>query len=133
MDSATEFLFGSCVDSLSSTLPYPSDAVSVPAIQNPFGAEEANKFIAAFSDAMQQIAYRERMGTYNNRAKSMAVISKYLEPIAHQALERNKTRGRQSEEPEDSTLLDDFVEKTSGKSQAVEGRNVNAFISSEFT
>ncbi|KAJ7870761.1 hypothetical protein B0H14DRAFT_3439854 [Mycena olivaceomarginata] len=132
MDSATEFLFGSCVDSLSSTLPYPSDAVSVPAIQNPFGAEEANKFIASFSDAMQQIAYRERMGT-DKTAKSMAVISKYLEPIIHQALERNKTRGRQSEEPEDSTLLDDLVEKTSGKSQAVEGRNVSAFISSEFT
>jgi hypothetical protein len=75
MDSATEFLFGSCVDSLSSTLPggpYPSDAVSVPAIQNPFSAEEENKFIAAFSFAMQQIAYRERMGI-DKTAKSMAV------------------------------------------------------------
>jgi hypothetical protein len=62
MDSATEFLFGSCVDSLSSTLPYPANATYIPAAHNSVRAQEANKFTVAFNDAMLQIAYRERAG-----------------------------------------------------------------------
>jgi hypothetical protein len=72
---------------------------------------------------MQQIAYRERVGWSwplqelftEKTAKSMAVISKYLEPIIHQALERKKTCGRQSEEPDEESTLRDELQKTSGE------------------
>ncbi|KAF7369356.1 hypothetical protein MVEN_00264200 [Mycena venus] len=121
MDAATEFLFGSCVDSLSSTPPYPSNATSVPAVHNSVRAEQATKFTAAFGDAMQQIANRERIGWIwplyelfgDKTAKSMDVISKYLEPIIHEALQKKTSREKELEEREDSTLLDELVEKTS--------------------
>ncbi|KAJ7872727.1 cytochrome P450 monooxygenase pc-1 [Mycena leptocephala] len=122
MDSATEFLFGSCVDSLSSTLPYPANATYIPAAHNSVRAQEANKFTVAFNDAMLQIAYRERAGWIwplyelfvDKTAKSMRVVSKYLDPIIHEALEKKKrvTETQIFEEPEDSTLLDELVKKT---------------------
>ncbi|KAJ7861903.1 cytochrome P450 [Mycena leptocephala] len=88
MDSATEFLFGSC---------------------------EANNSVA-FNDAMLQIAYRERAGwiwPIRIIPKSMRVVSKYLDPIIHEALEKKKRAETQIfEEPEDSTLLDELVKKT---------------------
>ncbi|KAJ6568864.1 cytochrome P450 [Mycena capillaripes] len=123
MDSATEFLFGSCVDSLSATLPYPSNAASEPAFHSSVHTEEANDFTAAFSEAMLLIATRERAGWVwplyevfvDQTAKPMKVVSKYLDPIIHNALEKKKraTQTVAFEEREDSTLLDELIEKTS--------------------
>ncbi|KAJ7115327.1 cytochrome P450 monooxygenase pc-1 [Mycena epipterygia] len=122
MDAAAEFLFGSCLDSLSSALPYPSNALSVPAIHNSPQAQEGNNFTAAFSEAMLQIIFRERVGWIwplyevfvDQTAKPMKVVTKYLDPIIHEALEKKK-RGetRTSDDSENITLLDDLIEKTS--------------------
>ncbi|KAJ7465949.1 cytochrome P450 monooxygenase pc-1 [Mycena latifolia] len=123
MDVATEFLFGSCMDSLSSTLPYPSNAFAVPGVQNSPRADEANRFTAAFSEAMQQIAFRERVGWIwplyevfvDQTAKPMKVVAKYLDPIIHDALEKKKQipQIRGSQDDENITLLDDLIETTS--------------------
>lgn len=46
----------------------------------------------------------------------MRVVSKYLDPIIHEALEKKKRVAETQifEEPEDSTLLDELVKKTAG-------------------
>ncbi|KAJ7704877.1 cytochrome P450, partial [Mycena rosella] len=117
MDAATKFLFGSYVDSLSSTLPYPSNAGQVPPIHNSARAQEANNFTAAFGDAMLQIAFRERVGWIwplyelfvDQTAKSMKVVANYLDPIIQQALDKKKHGIRTSANREDFTLLESWT------------------------
>ena len=56
MDSATEFLFGTCVNSLHASIPYAKNAVlsAVERQQAELGkGEEAARFLAAFDLSMQ--------------------------------------------------------------------------------
>lgn len=62
MDSATEFLFGSCVDSLKANVPYAHNVRFPPPQSTSAGAQTANKFIEAFNESMQAIAEREHYG-----------------------------------------------------------------------
>ncbi|KAJ6608854.1 cytochrome P450 [Mycena sp. CBHHK59/15] len=121
MDSATEFLFGACVDSLSATLPYPHNA---PANRDSSKARAASDFTAAFSTAMLQIAFRERVGWVwplfemfaDHTAGPMGVVDEYLDPIIRAAMEK-KTRGgvewEGGADGESDTLLDELLKSTS--------------------
>ncbi|KAJ7923482.1 cytochrome P450 monooxygenase pc-1 [Mycena leptocephala] len=105
MDSASEFLFNSCVHSLKANLPYPHNA------------RAAIKFTDAFSDAMVCISQREVLGRIwplfeifgDKTAEPMRAISEYLDPVIHAAMERSASPGR-----EELSLLDDLLNTTSG-------------------
>lgn len=81
MDSASEFLFGHDVKSLSSGLPYAHNVVG----QNqPSGPAE--KFVVAFAESQNVIASRSRVGwTWplleifeDKSAKHMKIVTAYL-------------------------------------------------------
>ncbi|KAJ7125198.1 cytochrome P450 monooxygenase pc-3 [Mycena epipterygia] len=127
MDSATEFLFGVCVDSLSCTPPYPHTA-TLPVLHESPRAEEAKAFTAAFTEAMLRIAFRQRVGWIwpmfemfsDKTAKPMEVVTKYIDPIIHAALNKKnratediKTEKDAADFGEESSLLDELLKSTS--------------------
>lgn len=129
LDSATEFLFGRDVCSLSAGLIYPPSSPhskSVASENHP-----ANKFAHAFSEAQIGTAYRGRFGSawrlsefWTDRVKKhMDVCYKFIDPILKEALEKKKmlkdngligekgdTKDREVTEGE--TLLDHLVNYT---------------------
>ncbi|KAJ6562294.1 cytochrome P450 monooxygenase pc-3 [Mycena capillaripes] len=120
MDSATSFLFGSCVDSLAAPLPYPSTSSS------PFLAaaspDPADVFTAAYTAAMNHISSRSRFGwiwalfelTGDATRPQMRIVDAYLEPIIATAVARKSALGASGAlkgEPE--TLLDELLNLTS--------------------
>ncbi|KAJ6463709.1 hypothetical protein C8R47DRAFT_1079854 [Mycena vitilis] len=62
MDSATKFLFGTCVDSLKANIPYTHSVAFPPTQSTSAHAQTANRGIEMFNDAMQIIAQREWIG-----------------------------------------------------------------------
>ncbi|KAJ7183187.1 cytochrome P450 [Mycena filopes] len=124
MDAATEFLFGTCVDSLSATLPYPHNASSQTATP---GSQQANDFPKAFNEVLLQLAFRERLGWAwplvelfgDKTAAPMKIVTEFVDPIIHNALEkREKNAGVKHMEFEgantgdDETLLDELLKST---------------------
>nr|AAX49400.1 cytochrome P450 monooxygenase pc-2 [Phanerodontia chrysosporium] len=123
LDSATEFLFGQCVHSLASVLPYPHDA---PAHLQTTGASRTEDFARAFAEAQDAVSFRLRMGwlwpwfeLFGSRTKApMAVVDAFLDPILRDAVARadkikRENGGRvpevKGEIEEDETLLDHLV------------------------
>ncbi|EKM59241.1 uncharacterized protein PHACADRAFT_249548 [Phanerochaete carnosa HHB-10118-sp] len=126
LDSATEFLFGSCVASLSSVLPYPHTA---PAHLLGQSASRAEDFARAFAEAQTVLNFRIRMGwlwPWFELAKSktrtpMEVVDAFLDPILKAAVEKadrikegngGKVPEVKEEIEEDETLLDHLVKYT---------------------
>ncbi|KAF7366339.1 hypothetical protein MSAN_00890300 [Mycena sanguinolenta] len=120
MDSSTSFLFGSCVDSLSAPLPYPS-TVSSPFLA-PASPDPADVFTKAYSTAINHISSRSRFGwiwpffeiTGDATHSQMRVVDAYLEPIITAAVARKNAlavEGAPKGEPE--TLLDELLNLTS--------------------
>ncbi|KAG1856281.1 cytochrome P450 [Suillus tomentosus] len=114
LDSATEFLFGQDVCSLSAGLIYPPSSPRPKDIA--FENHPANKFAHAFSEAQIAAAYRGRFGSawrlsefWTDRVKKhMDVCYKFIDPILKEALEKNKT------------LKENMGEKTDAKDRDVE-------------
>ncbi|KAJ7148564.1 cytochrome P450 monooxygenase pc-1 [Mycena crocata] len=126
MDSATEFLFGSCVDSLKANIPYPHNIAFPPPQSASADAQTANKFIEAFNESMQVIAEREHLGHiwplfeifHDKSAEPMKVVSAFLDPIIRAAVEKKRaaeamTMKEKTAEIEPETLLDDLLNSTS--------------------
>ncbi|TDL14680.1 cytochrome P450 [Rickenella mellea] len=122
LDSATEFLFGSCVHSLSAGLPYPPSSTN--SLDKNNNDHPANIFARAFQDSQDIIALRSRFGEawplfefWEDRTKRpMGVINKFIEPIVEEAV-RRKREGRDGEvekggEGDEETLLDHLVNYT---------------------
>ncbi|EIW61469.1 cytochrome P450 monooxygenase pc-3 [Trametes versicolor FP-101664 SS1] len=124
LDSATEFLFGACVNSLHSDLPYAyNDAVAPQFARAPNVAE---RFSAAFAGAQNVISMRTRVGWFwhlqellNDRsAEHMRVVDEFLQPILEEAIAKNRAAKAQLEatgekgSEEDETLLDHLVKLT---------------------
>ncbi|PSR74974.1 hypothetical protein PHLCEN_2v9388 [Hermanssonia centrifuga] len=123
LDSATEFLFGSCVHSLRNSLPYPHNVPMPGAHQSP-----AEDFAKAFAEAQTAIAHRARVGWiwpwselfHDKTELPMRVVDAYLDPILKAALKKaedEKESGRVNEEvrddlEENETLLDHLVRYT---------------------
>lgn len=127
LDSATEFLFGKDVCSLSAGLVYPPS--SPRSKDAAFENHPANKFAHAFSDAQIATAYRGRFGSawrlsefWTDRVKkNMDTCYKFIDPILKEALEKNKmlkkdidekTDPKDREVQEGETLLDHLVNYT---------------------
>ncbi|KAF7351018.1 hypothetical protein MSAN_01664100 [Mycena sanguinolenta] len=122
MDSATEFLFGSCVDSLACTPPYPHNASMKRSLNDSPRAQAANAFTEAYGEAMHQISLRQRLGWAwplfemfeDKTAKPMEVVTKYIDPLIEAAL--NKKLAEEKDmvySSEDSCLLDELMKSTS--------------------
>ncbi|KAF7330275.1 hypothetical protein MVEN_02465400 [Mycena venus] len=124
MDAATEFLFGTCVDSLSAVLPYPHNASSDTPIPQ---SQRANDFPTAFGDAMRQITFREWVGwvwplfeMFEDRtAKPMKIVRGFVDPIIHSAVEKKKRNAgvrnmefEGADNGENDTLLDELLKST---------------------
>ncbi|KAG1895877.1 cytochrome P450 [Suillus fuscotomentosus] len=127
LDSATEFLFGQDVCSLSAGLIYPPSSPRSKDIA--FENHPANKFAHAFSEAQIAAAYRGRFGSawrlsefWTDRVKKhMDVCYKFIDPILKEALEKNKmlkenmdekTDAKDRDVEEGETLLDHLVNYT---------------------
>ncbi|KAF8332425.1 cytochrome P450 monooxygenase pc-1 [Amanita rubescens] len=125
LDAASEFLFGSCVHSLSAGLPYPHNVVPSSAFADTNHAASANAFAKALLEAEGTIADRERTGwiwplaeMWEDKARQpMQIVDGYLEPIIREALSKQKAGafhkkndGGHLEEGE--TLLDHLVQVT---------------------
>ncbi|KAG0701642.1 cytochrome P450 [Suillus ampliporus] len=123
LDSASEFLFGHCIDSLSVGLPYPYNATeSTNAVQ---GDNAAVAFSNAFSQAQQAINRRISIGQTwrlaeilaDSTAQHMKVVDAFLDPVLKDALEKKLTTPEldRTEFLDDQTLVDHLVNLTSGE------------------
>ncbi|KAJ7200155.1 cytochrome P450 monooxygenase pc-1 [Mycena pura] len=122
MDSATEFLFGTCVNSLLANMPYAHN-VAFPPLQST--SADANKFIEAFNESMLLVAEREQYGhiwpiweIMGDKTKApMKVVNAFLDPIIRAAVEKRKRKVKavgDGETPgEAETLLEELLNSTS--------------------
>ncbi|KAJ8092414.1 hypothetical protein PM082_023869 [Marasmius tenuissimus] len=121
LDAATEFLFGSCVDNLSSPLPYPSNHAS----SGPSTTTRADRFSQAFLRAQEAVAQRVNLGgsvwplfeIFEDKVKGpMEIVSSFIEPIIAEALAKKRLRTDKpkpkDEVGEEETLLDHLVDIT---------------------
>ncbi|KAJ7692945.1 cytochrome P450 [Mycena rosella] len=117
MDSATSFLFGSCVDSLAAPLPYPASASASPCPTAP--PARSDVFSAAYTAAIEHISSRSRIGWIwpllelggDATHTSMRIVDDYLTPIVRAAVDRGAAGNLKGAEPE--TLLDELLNLTS--------------------
>ncbi|KAG8976679.1 hypothetical protein FRB90_009077, partial [Tulasnella sp. 427] len=111
MDSATEFLFGRSVNSMSSPLPVPGEATDDK-------SDGENAFVSAFNAALDVCAFRVNAGEHwplwefkGDRTRShMKVIYNYLNPIVDEAIRnKKKAEGSEGAEADETTLLGHLV------------------------
>ncbi|KAI6035665.1 cytochrome P450 [Pisolithus orientalis] len=92
LDSATEFLLGKCVRSLSAGLVYPKN--SLRGQDEDYKNHPSNVFARAFLNAQTNAAFRSRLGSFWRLAefwgdcikKEMEVCHKFIDPILKEAL-----------------------------------------------
>ncbi|KAG8987804.1 hypothetical protein FRB90_003136 [Tulasnella sp. 427] len=118
MDSATEFLFGRSVDSMSSPLPQPGSTA-----EDTMDTE--NGFVRAFNAALSVVGKRLYAGAlwrwfefFEDKTRPhMKVIHDYLDPIVNEALKKRGEKELEEEEEKEkeeewNTLLEDLVAST---------------------
>lgn len=129
LDSATEFLFGRDVCSLSAGLVYPPNSPLATDIA--FQNHPANRFFHAFLEAQSETAFRGRVGRQwrlfelgSDRVKKhMHVCHEFIDPILEEALSKKKALKEaglmpdknEKETVEGETLLDHLVNYTEGE------------------
>ena len=129
LDSATEFLFGKDVSSLSAGLVYPPN--SPPSTCTVSQNHLVSRFFRAFLEAQSATAFRGRVGKGwrlfefwgDNVKKHMHICHEYIDPILEEALSKKKALredGLVSEKNEEEpvkaeTLLDHLVNYTEGE------------------
>lgn len=125
LDSATEFLFGSCVHSLNSSLPYPRGLIPYTEMTE---LSPSERFAYAFGKVQQIVAERPRLGWVwplkeifrTSTDEYMEIVDGFIEPILKDALRKKEQRLKEEhvlddkESQEDETLLDQLVKQTSG-------------------
>ncbi|KAG2342994.1 cytochrome P450 [Suillus weaverae] len=120
LDSASEFLFGHCIDSLSAELPFPYNTLQS---TNTTRGDNAAAFADAFSQAQHAISRRVIIGSAwpmteilaDCTAQHMKVVNEFLDPILEAALGRHSTAAKldTNETLGDQTLVDHLVKLTS--------------------
>ena len=136
LDSATEFLLGHNVGSLSAEIPYPPFASH----KNPksFYDHPSNKFLGAFTEAQIGTAVRTTSGTewpflefwQDKVTPSRKIIDDFSEPLIEKALnerELGSKIGAEVADDEDMTLLAHLVKVTQDKS-ILKDELVNLFV-----
>ena len=123
MDSATEFLFGSNVDTLHAPLAYAHNSP----LHSSTDAKphSSTQFAKAFSQAQSQIALRSRLAGMwplaefwkDKTEDSMKVIYDFIDPILKKALVKKGRAGNKldADASQSETLLDHLVGQTDGK------------------
>lgn len=118
LDTATVFLFGQDVKSLSGDLPYPSTYKEPSPPTHP-----ADQFAFAFVQAQEQTYLRGfHRGVWplfefweDTIAKHKNVVWEFVNPVVHAALEKKKaSKGVCEVDRDESTLLDYLVQQTDG-------------------
>lgn len=119
MDTATEFLFGQDVKSLSAQLPYPSTYKGYAPIRD----HPSDKFTSAFNRAQEYSFPRGFFGKAwrlpefweDKVAAQMRITDEFINPLIYSAL-RKKKDAKESYEvvKDDETLLDHLVKQTDG-------------------
>ncbi|KAG7443919.1 cytochrome P450 [Guyanagaster necrorhizus] len=146
LDSATEFLFGEDICSLSARLPYPSGWSQSQAGDTAFAADHpSNIFVRAFVKGQELIARRSRTGTmwpllefwHNKVTPHRHVIEGIVQPLLDDAFARKKQKADAGEalddkEKEVTSLLDDLVEDTED-TRAIIDELVNILVASRDT
>ncbi|KAF8829968.1 hypothetical protein HHX47_DHR2000231 [Lentinula edodes] len=142
LDSATEFLFGSCVNSLAAGLPYPHNvaptvvsgsvmpnSVSSSTLLSPNASafSLARDFSNAFLEAQEAVSSRERFSMiwpvleiHKDRTKEpMKVINAFIQPIVDEAVAKMRSQkelgqmsGLAADIDDNETLLDHLVKQT---------------------
>ncbi|KAI0368065.1 cytochrome P450 monooxygenase pc-3 [Pilatotrama ljubarskyi] len=124
LDSASEFLFGTCVDSLKSDIPYAYNDPIAPKFARELSV--ADRFSAAFQGAQHVISMRTREGwtwhfselLRDRSADHMSVVDAFLQPILEDAIAKKHAVKAQLEgkgetkADESETLLDHLVKLT---------------------
>ncbi|KAL0948882.1 hypothetical protein HGRIS_008998 [Hohenbuehelia grisea] len=125
LDSATEFLFGKDVKSLSAGLPYPS---SSPLAASTLSNHPANIFAEAFMEGQYLTALRTRYGPHwplfewTDRIKPYRdIVNRFIDPIIEDALLKAHNAGDAGDVEtdakslsEDETLLSHLIKMTQG-------------------
>ncbi|KAA1466958.1 cytochrome P450 [Dentipellis sp. KUC8613] len=115
LDAATDFLFGSCVNSLHGALPIAGLAKMGPkgsSIDDEFGT-----FAWAFEAVQVQLTRRTRIGNNwplfemfsDKTRKGNAIIQAWLRPLVDRALNEKAKGGKDGKKDEDHTFLDHLV------------------------
>ncbi|KIL58254.1 hypothetical protein M378DRAFT_170840 [Amanita muscaria Koide BX008] len=144
LDTATEFLFGTCVHSLSAGLPYPHNIVSTTTRGAGSTVTTSSKaFSDAFLDALRVISDRQRYGWAwplreilgDHTRKPMKIVDGYIQPIIKEALAKKRAekmdeKGREGTSDhleEGETLLDHLVQVTED-SKVIKDETLNIMI-----
>ncbi|KAK7451227.1 hypothetical protein VKT23_012565 [Stygiomarasmius scandens] len=121
LDSATEFLFGSCFHSLRETLPYPHNA---PESNRRAAMTEAESFATAFLACQEIVSQREDLGhllwpffeiLQDKSKEPMKVVGGHIEKFVREALKKSQSAEKTEEKTEEGieeTLLDQLVSMT---------------------
>ena len=121
LDTATEFLFGQDVNTLSADLPYPSTYRG----PNRRREHHSDGFALAFNRAMEytfpRVIYEEfwplTQFWEDTVATQREITHKFIDPIIHAALEKRKATEEMGETGQEVTLLDHLVQQTDGGNQ----------------
>jgi hypothetical protein len=128
VDSATEFLFGKDLCSLSAGLPYPSTSGRTAAHSDK--DHPANKFAAAFGRAQDLTAKRSLFANAwplmefwrDKVAEQVATMDRFIEPLMKEAMAK-KHEGKDTKgDVEDGTLLEHLVNSTDGMFHVVDSQ-----------
>ncbi|KAG5645279.1 hypothetical protein DXG03_006581 [Asterophora parasitica] len=151
LDSATEFLFGNDVGSLSAGLTYPPPSLSYP--HSPSYTEEhpSNRFVNAFLAGQTLISLRSRYGPswalvefWRDEVRPhRAVVDELVEPILEEALRNNRARTAdagqdlkdkldEGDERNGGTLLDHLVRQTQDR-QILKDELINLLVAARDT
>ena len=128
LDSATEFLFGSCVHSLTAGLPYAHNVAPPSSFTESNRTASSSAFSKALLEAQKVISNRVRSGPgwplaeiWQDRTQEMMqIVDGFVEPIVQEALVRKKTgmfdkKVTTEHLEEGETLLDHLVQLIEGK------------------
>uniref|UniRef100_A0A8H7XXV3 Cytochrome P450 n=1 Tax=Psilocybe cubensis TaxID=181762 RepID=A0A8H7XXV3_PSICU len=119
LDSATEFLFGNDVGSLSGGLPYPYYIKSGVA-NTDVVPHLSSRFVGALAEAQMITARRMGLGVHwplmefwHDKLKGpMRVVHEFIDPIVAEAISRKRASVGHVREKDDETLLENLVNST---------------------
>ncbi|GJJ08804.1 hypothetical protein Clacol_003023 [Clathrus columnatus] len=121
LDTATEFLFGSCVNSLSAPLPYAWNSSKVYPVDK---KHRSDIFAEAFNAAQLISSRRSRLMDFwflveffeDQTRKPMSIIYEYIDPVLKEALARRASGVLlPGDETKPETLLDHLLQESDGQ------------------
>jgi hypothetical protein len=126
IDSATEFLFGNDISTLSAGLPYPASSpfANSSAFVNHPSNQFASAFLAGQYDSVRRTGYGPGwplMEFWKDRVKPhRKVVDQFVEPVLAEALAKRAAVGkgaftdRVKEDTDEATLLNHLINQTQG-------------------